>query len=940
MSNIYPPMLKSTQPAFLATEQNYKINFTLQNITSPSDFQHIQVRIVKQKDNQTVVDTKQFPDGIIYINTDSSYFKTNPYSVTIPNSFLNTEYAWKAGVLYKVQLRFGKNKYDTDISQFATWKQKQIDANAFSEWSTVMVIKAIAAPGVEIQNSGEVVGSGITSQKTEGTTTPLFIGSYVDETGNEPLEKYKFDLYYQDELIETSDWITYTSGSSCQHRFKQILTNEQEYTVKFSIQTRNGYEKSIDYNFQVTLIYLDGEDSLSLFAEQDAENASIKVYLKAEQLLTGCYVLSRASEKDNFGTYENIKYFNFFEQSFETSTLLFTDYVVESGIKYKYAIQYENSQGLRSNLVVSNSEQVNYEYAFLYRNGVQLKLQFNQKMSSFKHSVLGSKQDTLGGKYPHLVRNGRAYYAEFPLTGLISFQMDDGKTFFKNNKYQGEEVIPTDKFAKGLEDTRSDAAAAISFTIDSNVNNDNVFIERKFREKVEEFLNDLDYKLYKSPTEGNIVVGLMNVTLTPEEKLGRMLFSFSATAYEVLENTLENLEDVGIITIGSRDDEISDVYYDSFGQIEGLFNYTIDDKNCNSGELDLYSLIRQQEEVLVGDGKYQLELDKITGIRIEPYPERDLEGMRCETEAAKVAREKELSDQGKTTAQIEKDSQVVEYQAQLDANKALQNACKNTGLTNVWISINGTKILAQTNKIYQVENDDGIENLELVSAFYPVIINYTTRLRRTQNTSMGVIKQIDTSKIWGQVSGIFTEEASVLQKYKYYYEPNELPYRVYSDQTREFSDISGRIVLDYTNYNVYKTINLYEILAEETRKQVELLYKEYGGFFEDEDGYWWNEKKTIKYKLSDIVTIDIETDPYTPIYISSNAKPEPKEIVKVFVGPTGRYTLNPIDNQVRYVSFANMVEGTSEPRKGSYALINYRSVSTQTILSYSNEGSE
>jgi hypothetical protein len=84
----------------------------------------------------------------------------------------------------------------------------------------------------------------------------------------------------------------------------------------------------------------------------------------------------------------------------------------------------------------------------------------------------------------------------------------------------------------------------------NNLTDNNFFMEKVFRDKVEEFLNDGGYKLYKSATEGNIIVTLMNVSLKPVESLGRMLFEFSATAYEVLEFNLDNLNEYGLIEIG------------------------------------------------------------------------------------------------------------------------------------------------------------------------------------------------------------------------------------------------------------------------------------------------------------------------------------------------------------------------------------------------------
>jgi hypothetical protein len=72
-------------------------------------------------------------------------------------------------------------------------------------------------------------------------------------------------------------------------------------------------------------------------------------------------------------------------------------------------------------------------------------------------------------------------------------------------------------------------------------------------------------------------------------------------------------------------------------------------------------------------------------------------------------------------------------------------------------------------------------------------------------------------------------------------------------------DKLGRILVDNTNYNVYKTVNLYDIIEEETRKQVEFIYNIQGGFEQDEDGKWTN--GIIYYSFSDITSFDIEADP-------------------------------------------------------------------------------
>jgi hypothetical protein len=70
---------------------------------------------------------------------------------------------------------------------------------------------------------------------------------------------------------------------------------------------------------------------------------------------------------------------------------------------------------------------------------------------------------------------------------------------------------------------------------------DNFRKERQFKLEVLNWLNDGKPKLFRSPGEGNYIVRLMNVSLSPNDTLGRMLHTFSCTAYEIADYTFENL---------------------------------------------------------------------------------------------------------------------------------------------------------------------------------------------------------------------------------------------------------------------------------------------------------------------------------------------------------------------------------------------------------------
>jgi len=130
--------------------------------------------------------------------------------------------------------------------------------------------------------------------------------------------------------------------------------------------------------------------------------------------------------------------------------------------------------------------------------------------------MLASKQDTLGGKYPIILKNGIANYAEFPVGGLITLHSDENKNFFVEKDdgyyYNDELIIPIDRYRGTLTTTHgrwktdengefvldengnkireimTDASYSNSYLFNTNLTDENIYIERKFREKVIEFL--------------------------------------------------------------------------------------------------------------------------------------------------------------------------------------------------------------------------------------------------------------------------------------------------------------------------------------------------------------------------------------------------------------------------------------------------------------------
>ena len=899
--SIYPPILQSTQTAFLASTNPYRIYFTLQSVTSYDDIGHVQIRIVRQSNNKSIVDINQYPDGVIYQPPPTA--ERNRYYVDINSGVLAEK--WQAGYLYKIQMRFGLNPMYSSIEDFATWKQQQIDQGAFSEWSTVMVIKAIDKPTVYIKNAEAITEDVVELEKIESTLTPLFSGGYeLSIASAEAEDTFKFDLYSGRDtttLLESSDWQQHNEvvNTLDEWRFKTVLANNEYYTVVYTIRTVNGYEQSSAlYTFLAIQSYLGELEGITIEVvdneEFERENGCISIYLTGQQELTGNYVITRSSEDTDYTVWEDLVYLPLAQQELNRA-LLYRDFTIESGVRYRYAFQQENAAGLRTSPIYSAGTQgysVDFQYSYIYRDGVQLRLSFDQTVSSFKHTTLRSKLDTLGDRLPHLVENGNAYYAEFPLSGLVSVHMDEYETFFTlqdNGLYYRDELaVPADKLNIG--EIGRDTFTETELYLDTQLSNNNIYLERIFREKAEEFLNSFDYLLYRSPTEGNIIIGLMNVSLTPNNTVNRMIYSFSATAYEVLENTLENLNEYGIINIGEYSGIASLTELEtSFGQIRGLIN----------AGTDVYSLIKQAEERELGEG-YSLVLDSITEISVEHYPQ-----LTFTAELLELYAQRNIAiAAGEDTTEI--DQQIATYEALADALVSPPST--------LTIVVNGANVLVSQNMIYHLE--EPITSLAMGSTA-PVIINYVCGLRIQENSTAGVITSISTSRIWNQVAGVFTGTDSVLETYDYNYAASST-YRIYNpnpDNTVIY-DAQGNVLVDNTTYNVFKTVNIYEVIKQDAQRQVELIYDTK---FTEQEGEYLTDG-SIYYLFDDIISFDIEADEGTVLYIGQNGDGSDATIVRI--GPTGRYTIDPSENLIRYIAL----------KSSQFCVVNYKCLTNQMTM--------
>lgn len=568
-NNLYPPIINTYMPSFIRSDV-CRVYFSLSDFNKFDDVKNnVQVIVNDKNTNQSVLNPDVYPAGIkiTTLQEDKTILGNMRYFVDIVPSELK-EREFKTNRFYKVQIRFTSSAvmpYNPETDKISKW---MIDNQAlFSEWSSVCLIRGIEKPvltmrGFEenVQNKEiiftsetiQLVGN-IQFKNPDGEMTEFLDSAtaklFKKEEGEQSGKSYPVSIQ-QD---------TTSSKSEFNYTFKEAIEDGVSYVIKFTYTTNGGYQESKTYTFKVIQYGID-KINANIFATADDAEGRIKVEVKGLETIKedfiGKITIRRTSSESNFSEWEDVH--NALLTEAKELDYTWYDYTVKSGVWYKYCVQKRNRRNDRGVIVQTKEPiMVYFEDVFLTQGGRQLKLKFDTAVSSFKYNVLESRTDTLGSKYPFIRRNGHAKYRTFPISGLITSFCDEAGLFTTKKDIYGNTLELYEAYNKD-----NDITEYRDFSY-----------EREFRERVMDFLYENNIKLFKSPTEGNILVRLMDINLTPNQTLGRMLYSFTATAYEMDDADVANFESYNIQTVGELAEGIIQQTEDKFGKITVKGNY-------------------------------------------------------------------------------------------------------------------------------------------------------------------------------------------------------------------------------------------------------------------------------------------------------------------------------------------------------------------------------
>jgi hypothetical protein len=471
-----------------------------------------------------------------------------------------------------------------------------------SDWSYQTIMKPVFISNLIGYNSENKEYVGITDFKSRVTSSgALYTASNTASAEfftfefkypvneNETVTQYEFKLFNNlKEEIDGSGLIEfqrYLDQTSVVWTNSIALVDNQTYYLSIYFKTDSGFEYTKRY--QLTADYTLATLTVDFIATNDKDNGRIEFEISNAGTTSNALILLRSSIDEGYDNFKTLAVFQTENLTTTSSTKkYFYDYLIEPGMLYRYKFQSGTinssgdiiSRGASTTTSIQPQIIPDFTGSFLYgKDDVQINFIYNGQVSGFKEVKKDAFIETIGGKFPFIIRNSNLGYKQFQFSALITHVSDPTRTLrglsytelLSNLKRDSNDnyILSLDAKNRELNERYEDfilngpsifTSSTSSYVSLSNYGKnvinqqnyisrtDNYIVERQFRKKIIDWLSDGTPKVFKSDSEGLFLVKLTDISFEPVTELGRLLYSFSCTVTEIGEMNYENLVKFGL----------------------------------------------------------------------------------------------------------------------------------------------------------------------------------------------------------------------------------------------------------------------------------------------------------------------------------------------------------------------------------------------------------
>lgn len=208
------------------------------------------------------------------------------------------------------------------------------------------------------------------------------------------------------------------------------------------------------------------------------------------------------------------------------------DYFIENGNYYKYALQPILANGVKG-AITSFYDVVTTMDGFwlLGENDMQFSFIYDGKIGEIDYVKPVDMVETIGSQFPYFVRSSELEYKTFPFSGKLTYHQDVQKLL--TSETYSAAISPDPTVPISYVELKYGDEKLLNMKNDLEEMQDGMVMQRVWRDKILKWLNDGKPKILKSEAQGNILVMVSKVRVTPIESVFGLVSDFECTMTQI-----------------------------------------------------------------------------------------------------------------------------------------------------------------------------------------------------------------------------------------------------------------------------------------------------------------------------------------------------------------------------------------------------------------------
>lgn len=201
------------------------------------------------------------------------------------------------------------------------------------------------------------------------------------------------------------------------------------------------------------------------------------------------------------------------------------DYFVENGNYYRYALQPILANGVKGAITSFYDVVSTFEgFWLLGEEDMQFSFIYDGKISTMERVKPRDYIETIAGRFPYSTRASELDYYRFNFSGKLTYHQDVHNLLTAGNYTTA--ISPEATIPIGKVEIKYGDEMRLNMKNDLEEMQDGMVMQRAWRNKVIDWLSDGKIKILKSEAQGNILVEISDVRITPIESVYGLIADF------------------------------------------------------------------------------------------------------------------------------------------------------------------------------------------------------------------------------------------------------------------------------------------------------------------------------------------------------------------------------------------------------------------------------